>query len=63
MEFRSYEFPNEDGDNASMVETKQSRELRKGREKPLTKTECMELRETVKSTREDGGHHPLEAKV
>lgn len=46
-----------------MVETKQSRELRKGKEKPLTKTERMELRETVKSTREDGGHHPLEAKV
>lgn len=63
MEFRSYHFADEKGDNASIFETKQSRESRKGTEIPLTKTERIELRETAKSTWQDGGHHPIEAKV
>lgn len=63
MEFRSYRFADDKGDNASVIETKQSRDLRQGTEIPLTKTERMELRETAKSTWEDGAHHPIEAKV
>ncbi|KAK4692386.1 hypothetical protein P7C71_g4807, partial [Lecanoromycetidae sp. Uapishka_2] len=63
VEFRSYQFVDEKGDNASVVETKQSRELRRGTEKPLGKTERMELRETAKKTWEDGKFEPVQAKV
>lgn len=63
MEYRSYRFEDEDGDNASMVETEQSRESRKGTEVPLTETERIQLQETVKSTWEAGGQHPIESKV
>lgn len=63
VEYRSFGFVDEQGDNASIQETHQSRELRRGTEKPLTRTERMELRETAKRTCEDGGYHPLQAKV
>jgi len=63
VEFRSYRFTDDKGDNASIVETKQSRDLRKGTEIPLTETERMEFRETTKSTWGDGGHHPIATKV
>lgn len=63
MEYRSYQFLDEQGDNTSIVETEKSRESRRGTEKPLTEAERMELKETMKSTWEDGGHHPIEAKV
>ena len=63
MECRSFLFVDEDGDNATIVETERSKMLRKGNEKPLTKTERMELRETIKSTWEEGGQHPIQAKV
>ncbi|KAL6714531.1 hypothetical protein ACLMJK_007956 [Lecanora helva] len=63
VEYRSFEFVNEEGENASIVETSRSKERRRGSEKPLTQTERMELRETAKKTWEDGGYHPLQAKV
>ena len=62
VEFRSFEFADEDGENASIVETHHSRESRRGTEKPLTQTELMELKETAKKTLEAGGYHPLQAK-
>ena len=49
-EFRSYEFVEDDGkgeDTASLRETEESRRRRHGDEKPLTRTEQMELRETT----------------
>ena len=63
VEFRSYHFAEEQGDNASIIETDHSRTLRRGTEIPLTQTEQLELRETAKKTWEDGGYHPIEAKV
>ena len=63
VEFRSFRFCEENGDSTSLIETQESRNLRRGTEKPLTGTECMELRETAKKTKEDGGFHPLQAKV
>jgi len=63
VEYRSYQFPDEKGENASIVETIQSRELRRGTEKPLGKTERMELRETAKKTWEDSGLEPIQAKA
>ncbi|KAI9887703.1 MAG: hypothetical protein M1823_000452 [Watsoniomyces obsoletus] len=50
-EFRSYRFEDaapgqQQDDNASLVETEESRQRRRGTEKPLTNTEKMELRET-----------------
>ena len=56
-------FSEEEGDNASIVETAISRESRRGSEKPLSKEERMELRETAKKTWEDGRYHPMQAKV
>ncbi|MCJ1450067.1 hypothetical protein MMC28_000395 [Mycoblastus sanguinarius] len=63
VECRSYQFADEKGDIASIVETSHSRELRRGTEKPLSTEERMELRETAKKTWEDGGYHPIQAKV
>ena len=63
VECRSYLFADEDGDNATIVETEISREARRGTEKPLTRTEQMELRETATNTWEEGGYHPIQAKV
>lgn len=63
VEYRSYHFADEKGDIASIVETKQSRELRRGTEKPLGKAERMELRETASKTWENGGFEPIQAKV
>ncbi|CAD6578034.1 MAG: hypothetical protein ASARMPRED_008501 [Alectoria sarmentosa] len=62
VEYRSYKFADEDGENASLVETKQSREFRRGSEIPLTKEERINLRETAKKTWEEGGDlHPVQA--
>ena len=63
VEFRTFQFVDEEGDNATIVETEQSRKSRRGNEKPLTKTEHMELLETANSTWEEGGNHPIQAKV
>ena len=63
VESRSYLFADENGDNATIVETQQSREARKGSEKPLTQTERMELRDTATKTWEADGYHPIQAKV
>ncbi len=42
-EFRSYKFKDENGDNASMIETVNSRERRRGWEKPPDESEELEL--------------------
>lgn len=55
-EFRSYQFSNETGDDTSLVETKASRDGRRGTEKPLSKTEQMELREITNKTWETNGY-------
>ena len=49
-EFRSYYFTDvegEDDGNASMTETAESSHRRRGTEKPLTKAERLQLRETA----------------
>ncbi|MCJ1446563.1 MAG: hypothetical protein MMC23_007068 [Stictis urceolatum] len=48
-EFRSYEFVSEAGDNASIVETKESRKARVGKEVPLTETEQLAVARTKSS--------------
>ncbi|KAL9116489.1 MAG: hypothetical protein Q9187_006985 [Circinaria calcarea] len=55
-EFRSYQFSDETGDDTSLVETKASRDGRRGTEKPLSKTEQMELRETTNKSWENNGY-------
>ncbi|KAF6240025.1 hypothetical protein HO173_001635 [Letharia columbiana] len=60
VELRSYEFANEDGENASLVETKGSRESRRGSEVPLTKEERLNLRATAKKIK-DGDLYPVQA--
>lgn len=59
-EFRSFIFVDEDGENASLVETKHSRESRRGSEIPLTKEERINLPETAKKTK-DREFHPVQA--
>jgi len=59
-EFRSYTFT-DDAENASIVETPESRELRAGTEHPLGPTEQMELRETTHKRWEQNGL--IQAKV
>lgn len=56
-EFRSYYFTEaEEGDgNASMTETAVSSHRRRGTEKPLTRAERLQLRETVQKTWESQG--------
>ncbi len=60
-EFRSYRFKDpqdpQNDDNASLVETNESRHRRRGTEKPLTDTEKMELRETTEKSWETEGHN------
>ena len=60
VEYRSYIFADGHGENASLVETKYSKESRRGSEIPLTKEERMNLRETAKKTG-DGDVHPVQA--
>ncbi|KAM0803586.1 histidine phosphatase superfamily [Usnea florida] len=60
VEYRSFNFADEDGDNASLIETESSRESRRGSEIPLTREERMELRETATKTL-DGALHPVQA--
>ncbi|KAI9784736.1 MAG: hypothetical protein M1816_000739 [Peltula sp. TS41687] len=43
-ECRSYQFMDEGGDNASLAETQESRQRRRGTEKPLTNDEQLQLR-------------------
>ncbi|KAI9787844.1 MAG: hypothetical protein M1816_007411 [Peltula sp. TS41687] len=43
-EFRSYQFMDEGGDNASLAETQESSQRRRGTEKPLTNDEQLQLR-------------------
>ena len=54
-ELRSYEFSKESDEDAPIVETAASRERRRGTEKPLSRTEQMELRKTTEKTWESGG--------
>lgn len=54
-EFRTYRFPNPDDENASLEETSESRERRRGTEKPLSKTERMDLRQTTQKNWEQDG--------
>lgn len=56
-EFRSYHFAEaeEDDGDASMTETAESNYRRRGTEKPLTKAERLQLRETAKKTWERQG--------
>ena len=61
VEYRTYIFTDEDGDNnASLIETKYSRESRRGSEIPLTTEELMNIRETAAKTK-DGEFHPVQA--
>ncbi|KAL8638618.1 MAG: hypothetical protein Q9226_008977 [Calogaya cf. arnoldii] len=46
-EFRSYRFVDEDNENASIEETAESRQRRGNQDKPLTKEEKTQLRETA----------------
>lgn len=54
-EYRTYCFLNDNSDDTSMVETAGSKKSRRGSEKPLTKTERVELRETAKKNWEQHG--------
>ena len=60
VEYRSFNFADEDGGNASLIETESSRKSRRGSEIPLTREERMELRETATKT-VDGALHPVQA--
>jgi len=55
-EFRSYNFRHEDDENASIVETPESRDRRRGLETPLTETEQRELRATAESKWAESGY-------
>lgn len=46
-EFRAFEFASRDDADASIIETKESRERRKGHEHPLTKDEQRNLRDAA----------------
>ncbi|KAL9005682.1 MAG: hypothetical protein Q9188_001541 [Gyalolechia gomerana] len=56
VEFRSYRFVDGDDENASMKETQQSRQRRGNKDKPLTKEEKVQLRETAAKTWEEQGY-------
>lgn len=49
-EFRSYRFVDGDDQNASIEETAESRQRRGNEDKPLTKEEKTQMRETVTTT-------------
>ncbi len=53
MEFRTYQFQNEENKNATLMETAQSLEMRRGTEKPLTNAELIQLKETQGTTFEE----------
>lgn len=61
-EYRSYKFKDEKDDNASLVETTESMERRRGTEKPLSQTEQMELEATHHKKGENGSFQ-LQSKV
>ncbi|KAI9808882.1 MAG: hypothetical protein M1827_007157 [Pycnora praestabilis] len=68
IEFRSFTFAPDredvDGaDNASIVETSESRERRRWTEKPLSKTEQTQLMETTHKKWEQNGLQQIQAKV
>lgn len=54
-EFRSYEFKSLEGEEAHLVETRESRERRKGDEKPLTEAEQIQLRKMAEKNWGDQG--------
>lgn len=60
VEYRSYIFTDDGGDNASLTETQFSKEARRGSEIPLTKEELLNIRETAAKT-DDGEFHPVQA--
>ena len=62
-EFRSYNFKEEEDDNASLVETDESRERRRGSEIPLTKTEKVELGNTLSKEEEERKKRKGENKI
>lgn len=53
VEFRTYQFQNEENKNATLMETAQSLEMRRGTEKPLTNAELIQLKETQGTTFEE----------
>lgn len=61
-EFRSYNFADAQGQdaNASLVETKESRQMRKGSEKPLSADEQRELRASAERESADAGFVTME---
>ena len=63
VEYRSYHFVDEEGDNASVEETTVSRDRRRGSEIPLTETEQLKLKESVKESYEAGELHLLQSKA
>ena len=62
-EYRSYTFKNEAGDNASIVETEDSKKLRKGKKVPLTETEELQLKRTVSHGKGADGAYSFVSKV
>ena len=56
-EFRSYQFAESDDENASVIETAESRERRRGTEKPLTEMERGESRQINSSSPGKDGQH------
>ncbi|KAI9709408.1 MAG: hypothetical protein M1812_007685 [Candelaria pacifica] len=54
-EFRTYTFSSSEDDNASLIETDESRERRIGDEKPLSKEEQTQLKETTSETWKENG--------
>ena len=55
-EFRSYQFTDDPSTNAALEETAESRDRRRGTEKPLDETERTELERTVGKPWEDEGY-------
>ena len=60
VEYRTYEFAADDRGDASLVETKQSRDSRRGSEIPLTTEERMNLLETARKA-ENSDLHSVQA--
>ncbi|KAI4187501.1 MAG: hypothetical protein L6R41_002783 [Letrouitia leprolyta] len=56
VEFRSYHFVDGDDENASIRETEESKQQRGYKDKPLTKEEKVQLRETTAKTWEEQGY-------
>ena len=63
VEYRSYQFKEDGGDNATLGETKQSIEARRGAEHPFDPMEKMELRQTMEKPNEKRNGHVIQAKV